>query len=269
MKFYYIRKFIKFFRLKRFILFLIGFYSKLRPNHKVIRNGITYSLDLRKLIDFSIFMGGWEENTIKFLNRNVKQNNFVIEVGANIGAHTLQIAKLVGINGRVIAIEPTKFAISKLKKNISLNPDISNITIVEKVISDVETSGEEQFNSDWGMNSHKSPEKINFLSTTVDKLVENHQLSRVDLLKIDVDGYDFKVLMGANETIRKYKPIVFIELCEYTLQQKGNSIVDIFDFLGGYGYVCYDESQISEINYKYVMSKVGMTTSINGVFKVK
>ena len=267
MKLNLIRKIVKIFRLQSLTLFLISAYAKINPNHKITRDGITYFVDIRKVIDFSIFIGAWEKSTIEFLNRNVNQNNVVIEVGANIGAHTLQIAKLAGKKGRVIAIEPTQFAIEKLKKNISLNPNISNITVVKKVVSDVEARGKDAINSDWSMNSQQSPEKINFLSTTVDKLVEGLELCHVDLLKIDVDGYDYKVLKGAKETIRKEKPTIFIELCEYTLQQKGDSIVDIFNFLEGFGYECFDENEERKIDDEYAMSIVGMKTSINGVFR--
>ncbi len=269
MKFSCLKKIITFLHLKGLALLLIGLYSKVFPNQTITRDGIKYRVDLNKLIDFGIFIGGWEKNTIKFLKNNIQKGNVVLEIGANIGAHSLIMANLVGNNGHVIAVEPTQYAIDKLKMNISLNSNISNITLIEKVISDSETSDEDTFNSDWKKNSEQSPHKISFKSTTVDKLVKEFKLNRVDLLKIDVDGYDFKVLKGAKETIRNYKPTIFVELCEYTLQKKGESIADIFSFLDELEYKCFDENEEIEIDLNIVKSKVGMDKSINGIFRSK
>ena len=70
------------------------------------------------MIDAEIFLGGWEKSTIIFLKQNLKYGDSIIEVGANIGAHSLLISKLIGEKGRLIAIEPTEYALGKLKRNL-------------------------------------------------------------------------------------------------------------------------------------------------------
>ena len=146
MRFSGLKKIITFLHLKGLALLLIGLYSKVFPNQTITRDGIKYRVDLNKLIDFGIFIGGWEKNTINFLKNNIQKGNVVLEIGANIGAHSLIMANLVGNNGHVIAVEPSQYAIDKLKINISLNSNISNITLIEKVISDSETIDEDTFN---------------------------------------------------------------------------------------------------------------------------
>lgn len=68
--------------------------------------------------------------------------------------------------------------------------------------------------------------------------IDSFSYDKVDLLKIDVDGYDFKVLQGAEETIKKHRPKIYIELCQYTLSEQENSLKDVFEFLGNFGYAC-------------------------------
>src|SRR4051812_4172311 len=78
---------------------------------KVVRDGIAYELDLSQGIDFAIYLGGiFERDTARALARLVEPSSLVLDIGANIGAHTLRLAKLVGPHGRVLAFEPTDFA---------------------------------------------------------------------------------------------------------------------------------------------------------------
>ncbi len=112
-------------------------YHMLFPRKQVRRDGIEYDLDCRELIDYGIFRGGWEADTLDFLRDHVKDGFVTLEVGANVGAHTLIIAKLSGENGVVHAIEPTVFARSKLLRNLSLNPEIEKrVHVHDLLISD-------------------------------------------------------------------------------------------------------------------------------------
>ena len=144
----FIFKVVKFLKIQKYLFLILKTYGKVFPSNTVSRSGIKYELDLTKLIDISIFFGGWEKTTIQFLKANVKENDVVIEVGANIGAHTLLIGSLVGNGGSVIAVEPTDFALKKLRKNIDLNPHIKSIDVVDSIASDAEILIIDNLNSD-------------------------------------------------------------------------------------------------------------------------
>lgn len=89
----------------------------LGPSLRCSRGGVEWELDIREGIDFSIFLlGSFEPSTSKALARLVQTGDYVIDIGANIGAHTLPLAARVGNNGKVIAFEPTEYAFLKLKK---------------------------------------------------------------------------------------------------------------------------------------------------------
>ena len=94
-------------------------YIKINPIFTYYRNGIYYNLDLREVIDFSIYKNGyWEKFTHRFINTYIKSNDIVIEVGANIGSHTLPIAYKIKPEGQIHAFETSKNAYLKLK-NVS------------------------------------------------------------------------------------------------------------------------------------------------------
>ena len=85
----------------------------------VVRGGINYELDLSQGIDFAIYLGNiYERQTKAALRRLVSPGSLVLDIGANIGAHTLHLASLVGPTGRVMAFEPTDYAFGKLRRNL-------------------------------------------------------------------------------------------------------------------------------------------------------
>ena len=87
---------------------------------KVYRRGLHWSLDLKEGIDLAIYLGVYEPETIKELKHIVKPGDVVVDIGANIGAITLPLAEYVGVDGCVIAFEPTSWAYGKLQNNLSL-----------------------------------------------------------------------------------------------------------------------------------------------------
>jgi Protein-L-isoaspartate(D-aspartate) O-methyltransferase (PCMT) len=75
---------------------------------EVTRDGLRCDLDLSQAIDLTIFvLGRFEPSTVAAFRRYVKPGATVLDIGANIGVHTLQLARLVGPQGRVLSFEPT------------------------------------------------------------------------------------------------------------------------------------------------------------------
>jgi hypothetical protein len=88
---------------------------------RVSRRGIHWQLELREGIDLAIYLFGYfEYETFRAYRRLLKPGDTVPDIGANIGAHTLHLARCVSPSGRVIAFEPTAYAYNKLRQNISL-----------------------------------------------------------------------------------------------------------------------------------------------------
>ena len=219
---------------------------------KVTRRGVSWVLDLREGIDLAIFLFGvFEPRTVRCYNAILKPGDVVLDIGANIGAHTLHFARAVGEQGRVLAMEPTQYAYARLLQNLSHNPDLSHrvIAIQAMLASDPAQNLEPHFYSSWpltgdgrvhplhqGLARATNDAKV----SSVDQIVDDHALAKVDLIKLDVDGYEIDVLRGAEETLRRFRPRIILELAPYTLAERGKDPREIAEILNRQGYITND-----------------------------
>jgi FkbM family methyltransferase len=210
------------------------------------RRGLNWDLDLSQGIDFAIFLqGSFEPETVRFYSKIIKPGDIVIDIGANIGAHTLHFAQLVGPMGRVIAFEPTDYAFSKLQRNLELNPVLRNRVLAMQVLLD---SGEgikpESIPSSWELLGKSTNRKhtvhlgtynsVDSATTrTLDSVLSELAISRVQFIKLDVDGYELSVLKGAKNALENATQII-MEICPYIYQEHGYTLSDILDLLNQY-----------------------------------
>lgn len=212
------------------------------------RNGIVYRLDLMEGIDLAIFLGVYEVGTIRAYTKIIKEGDHVVDVGANIGAHTLRFADLVGGTGKVTAFEPTDYAFGKLSRNVQLNPRLSpRIVLNQMMLMDTDRSSGPmpQVYSSWPLvqsedvhpgHFGKKMETAHATSTTLDTYIEMNGIPKVDFMKIDVDGYEYQVLKGAVSTIKRCHPVIIMELSPYVLKETGHNLGEILDVFGEVGY---------------------------------
>lgn len=201
--------------------------------HTVVRrSGIVWDLDLSEGIDLAIYLFGRFESDTSL----VREGDTVLDIGANIGSHTLPLAKKVGDMGTVHAFEPTGYAYRKLKKNIVLN-----LTFVHRIntyqimlVGDQRGYLEPKLYSSWplGGKEFNLHEKHggNLMSTdgavtmTLDDWAEQMNLNRCDLIKIDVDGNEYSVLSGGTGVLKKYKPMILLELAPHVYKDPDDYI---------------------------------------------
>jgi FkbM family methyltransferase len=199
-----------------------------KSDHVVIRRkGITWELDLREGIDFSIFLlGGFELATLRLYESIVRPGDVVLDIGANIGAHTLPFAKLVGKDGRVYAFEPTQYAYDKLRRNILVNPALSSSVELVHAMLVREMGGRApaKIYSSWPLHEEQGlheQHRGRLMSTadaaavTLDEFVRSNEIARIDFVKLDVDGNEADVLAGAADSLRRFRPRVLMEWAPY------------------------------------------------------
>lgn len=240
-----------------------------RPFWIVRRLGFNWFTDLRKTIDLDIFFGGWEPETLRFLEKELKLGDTVLEVGANIGAHTLPMARKVGPSGLILAVEPTVYATQRLTTNLYLNSDISNVSIITELVSDSRAQIElVEIQSDWSWFGEARKEVLRDpVASTVDHLLESRRVDHISLLKIDVDGHEFRVISGACKTLERCKPTVLIELCETALQANGSSVSQLHGLLKTFGFVAYDAGDGAALSDEKVLKKSEDSFSLNVVYR--
>ena len=165
-----------------------------------------------------------------------------LDIGANVGKYSIMLGKRMGVDGRVLAFEPEPNNIKSLKKNIELNR-VNNIDIIEKACSN--SKGEIDFylssNNTGGHSiTAKTNNKITVQADTLDNILKERGVSRVDMVKIDVEGAEYLVLRGASIMLRKFRPKIIFESWG---SESYNKIKDILIPNG------YKIKRISKIDY--------------------
>ena len=236
----------------RFVRILRGVQGK-DMQGQLKRAGFNWQLDLREVVDFMIYIsGGFEAYLSRFIRNNVKEGDVVMDIGANIGAHTLAMGKSVGKSGRVYAIEATEYAYSKLQSNIALNPAISDqIEAIHCILAASDDAADSvEIHSSWPFESDaerhtshqgvtKSVGQANHIS--LDTLVATHGITRLDLIKMDVDGHEWDVLSGGRHTFESIRPTIVMEIApDYHDPEHAKGFFNIHQFLSELGYTFHD-----------------------------
>lgn len=223
----------------------------------VKRHGIRWSLDLTEGIDFSIYLiGSFEPRTLRLYQKIIKFGQTVLDIGANVGSHTLPFSKLVGNSGRVVAFEPTSFAYGKLVVNIALNPELSQRIIPMQVmlVAGSQARLEPALFSSWPLENSRDlheEHKGRLMDTsgasvvTLDDAVDRLELFRIDFLKIDVDGYEYEVLKGGLRTLKIHRPSIIMEFAPYLI--KLEEFCSMVELLRGIGYRFYDANSLRQL----------------------
>lgn len=206
---------------------------------------------------------------------SIKEGWTVIDVGANIGAMTLAFAKLVGNKGKVIAFEPTDYAYKRLLRNISLNSALAPVINVNKCFvstHDTMRSDMKAFSS-WRLDSNdkdihpvhlgKVMEASETPSVSLDSFISEHKLSRVDLLKIDTDGYELEVLKGSSELLKKFGPYVIFECGQYVLRERGQTLDDFVALFENYNYELFNSQNGMKLTAKNIANEVPLLSTID------
>jgi FkbM family methyltransferase len=168
-----------------------------------------------KIIWQRIALGKYEEYETSIFLKQLKPEMVVVDVGANIGYYTLLAAKVVK---KVYAIEPDKECFEILKKNVEEN-GLKNVVLINKAASNREEKRELVKDEKNQGNSRLNSQRDCFAEARND-VVECVKLDdlikeKVDLLKIDVQGYEPQVVEGGKKLIKTNSPILFLEYNQY------------------------------------------------------
>ena len=190
----------------------------------------------------------WEPHITNFVKL---YNNFyniqnIIDIGANFGYHTLFFSKEV--KGVVFAFEPQIQNFQLLEHNITCN-FIQNVEIYNVACGDIECDVKMdiivqtnclQTNNDLNMGDF-TPDvnHSQFFSITKSVLLDYFDFPQIDLIKIDTQGWEKKVLLGCKELLQKYKPILIVEFEHFQLIKTNTSCEELFDFIRNNNYYIF------------------------------
>jgi FkbM family methyltransferase len=157
--------------------------------------------------------GEYSEGEVCLFRELLSESSHVLDVGANIGAHTIFFAQTVGVEGTIYAFEPQRLLFQTLCANIALS-SLTNVHCYHAVVSDecgsvlvppLDPYAEQNFAGLSLLNECDTGDEV--VSLTIDSLC----LSKCDLMKIDVEGMELHVVRGALQTLRRLSPILYVE----------------------------------------------------------
>lgn len=174
------------------------------------------------------------------LMREVRPGDVVADVGAYIGLYSIALAKRVGPEGSVIAFEPNPASFAALQEHVALNSVNKRVRLHKVAVGAVEARV--GFDRHWDeshitcefVNPSDDPEYVECL--TLDNVIG---VSHLDLMKIDVEGYEEKVLLGAAELLndpQRSPRAIYIEVHPHLWQPFGTSSRSLLALLDGFGY---------------------------------
>jgi len=221
--------------------------------------------DIKMTVDLHDWMGhyyyyGFKDENIDKLFSLVKENFVIVDVGANIGYTTLNFAKRIGSNGTVYSFEPDPLNHERCLKNIKLN-QYQNIKLIKKGLGSISGS----FNLEIATENNRGGNRINQSSeigdyniievTTLDSEIPDG-LS-VNLIKIDVEGFELEVLKGASKILKQFHPIVFCEINDSNLMSQGETIENLVNFMKEVGYnKIIDASTGRNVSLKHTLKNI-------------
>lgn len=207
---------------------------------------------LRESVGFHLLIDGvYEFEAVEFLLRRLRAGSVFIDVGANIGVFTVPAAKKVGLTGIVLAIEPSPRVFPYLKWNVTLN-GLVNVRLSQCAAFDQDECILPFYEAPiehFGMGSlaaqfHDHP--IPVPAQTLDHILNEHQIERVDVLKVDVEGLEAAVFRGAERLLTgDAPPLILFEFCDWAeARVPGSRMGDAQRVLREWGYQIWQLSAL-------------------------
>ena len=154
-----------------------------------------------------------ENEFVKFCETYVSADAVCLDLGANIGIKALALSE-IAINGRVFAFEPSPTVYPLLVLNVTEN-DCRNVFPQQLAVSDAD--GDIFFHDNSAYGHIISEGGVRVTAKTLNTIIASLQLDRIDLVKIDIEGFEYKVLRSGWEALKRFNPLIYFEFNTWCL----------------------------------------------------
>ena len=209
-------------------------------------DGFDIYLDSRDSLGLSIF-GKYEPLEIETIKQETQEGSVFVDIGANIGYHTLHIARHVGEKGHVYAFEPDDENFALLKKNLQVN-GITNVTLVKKAVSN-KVGFAKLYLSDTNKADHQIYETkemrkaLEIKTTTLDDYFADY-IGSIDFIKMDIQGSEYLAFNGMQNILKKYPNVkIVMEYWPLGIKDCGGDSEKLLDDLLSLGFSFYDVNE--------------------------
>ncbi len=206
---------------------------------EVVRRGLRLCLDPSHVVDHFLY---WDlkEKSIERAVEEARKAHVILDIGANIGAVSLQFAK-AHPGARILSFEPHPLSFKRARQNIGLNK-VENIELLPLGLGEKKDTVRlyEVNSNNPGMNriipGEQSAPFQEIQIEELDALLEARGINSVDFIKLDVEGYEHSVLKGGSALLQHCHPVLFIELDDNNLRIHQSSARMLLEFLQTCGY---------------------------------
>ena len=222
-------------------------------------------------VDNYIFLNSIHEpNILKVIKYSISKGDIVVDIGANIGQHTLFMSKFTGEKGKVYCFEPLNKNYRSIKKSIDLN-NFKNVTVEKKAVGEKNTMIKIFIPNS---NNDRSSRKLFEVSS--DKYEETEMVTlddyfsnkKIHFIKIDTEGFEPEVISGADKIITQHKPTILLEYSPLFYEQRKIESSSLLEYLSSQNYILNDidsgYGHIDDIEKytKYLITKGGGISNI-------
>ncbi len=204
----------------------------------------TFFVDIASCLGYPLLKDGvYESGMVQVIKTYLKPGDIFVDLGANEGYFTTIASQIVGNTGKVIAVEPQSRLQPIIRKNLSLN-NCENVTLLQVIILDSPKMASIHISTDMNTGSTSlvkisrfalSKEEIQGLTLT--EVFRQQEITHCDLLKIDIEGYEYEAILGSRELFTSHRAkAIALELHPAHLAKRGLSEKEIIDFLSSCGY---------------------------------
>ncbi|MGH7898205.1 MAG: FkbM family methyltransferase [Candidatus Binatia bacterium] len=177
------------------------------------------------------------------LRRWIRPGASVIDVGANIGFFTVELARWVSGGGKVLALEPDPLNYGRLERTLARVGVAARVEAIQAAAAEAPGEGFLELNPDNPADHKLGPSGVRVRFVTIDDLVRERSWPVVSLIKIDVQGAEPRVLEGARETLARFRPAIFIEIHDASLRHYGSSARALVEICLGLGYAFHEPAR--------------------------
>ncbi|WP_462252922.1 FkbM family methyltransferase [Ferruginibacter sp.] len=204
---------------------------------------------------YRFFPDNYEEENFGFLFSKVKKGDVVLDFGGHIGLFAVIASQATGSQGKVYSFEPSPTTNKLLRKSVVINNAQNIITTFQKAVGGsvgkttffISDAQADNANSLVNYKEDRPLHGIDIDVTTIDAFVKEQNLTKVNFIKIDVEGAEYDALKGGVETFNKFKPVCILAIHPEPIKAKGDSLGQIFDFVQSMNYkALYNNKPISK-----------------------
>lgn len=218
-------------------------------------DGLRLNLYLGNDLSRQLFVSGCAEpNEFFFLNGILKPGMAFIDAGANDGLYTLFASRRVGSAGIVWSFEPSEREFKRLEKNVNLN-QLDNVHLFRVALAnrngdeELSVAGfEHEGHNTLGAFAHSGVDLLRTERVSVrklDDLVVEANLLKVDVVKMDVEGAEQRLIEGAREVLSRFRPVLLFEALDSALREQGSSRGQLLQLLASFQYELFSFDRVS------------------------